>query len=237
MSSESNVSRPDALTQEEAREVAASALSVVDKAAEQAGKAPERQNADNVNEAFAGLPMGLLIAQPFLEASKGQQALIEDYLKALDTLALQPDNNGDLKDRQTRVVEFNLSRPVQKADGTVGAQQVKVTAPMLSLVQVPALLIDDMSVSFEMEVKAQALDKSETAAKAKAEAGYKGWGFNASVSGEVSSSASASRTSDTSAKYSISVHASQQPATEGMNKLASILASVIEPIPAEKIGS
>lgn len=243
MSSKPNASSETevvALSQEEVKDVVKSGVEVINQAKEQAvvsgAKGPKGDDPKQVAEAFTGLPMGLLIAQPFLEASKGQQVLIEDYLTALDTLALQPDDNGETKDRKTRVVEFNLNRPVQKADGSIETQPIKVTAPMLSLVPIPALLIDEMSVNFEMEVKTQAVVKSETAAKSKAEAGYKGWGFNASLSGEVSSNSSASRSSDTGAKYSISVHASQQPSTEGMNKLASIFASVIEPIPQPKSG-
>ena len=44
------------------------------------------------------------------------------------------------------------------------------------------------------------------------------------------------RTTDQSAKYDIFARASQQPPAEGMAKLTSLFASVVEPIEAEGSG-
>lgn len=62
------------------------------------------------------------------------------------------------------------------------------------------------------------------------EAGYSGWGFTASISGSVTTQSEHTRTTDKSAKYELYARAIQQPPAEGMAKLTSIVASVIEPI-------
>lgn len=181
---------------------------------------------------FSGLPLGLLICQPFIEVSKGQQALIDVYLDTIEKLAFDNNNaqSGESTEKSARTLDFTLERPVQQQDGSLTTQKEKISAPLLSLVPVPALLIDDVSVNFSVEIKSQEIDEKNNDTKGTTSAGYKGWGFSANITGEVSSSTRTQRTTDSSARYDISVRASQQPSTEGMNKLAEILASSIQPI-------
>ena len=68
--------------------------------------------------------------------------------------------------------------------------------------------------------------------------GYKGWGFHAnfSVTGKVATHKENTRKTDNSAKYDVSVKATQLPATEGMLKLSDYLQEMMEPslIPLSK---
>lgn len=216
---------------------AAQSEAVLRVAAERVGEDGGRRvlgdDAASTAKALSGLPMGVLIAQPFLEAVKGQQALTNLYLESLETIAYEQGDGSGTGTRKTRTIDFELERPVQEQDGEVSKQKVAVSAPLLSLVPLPALLIDDMTVNFTMEVKTQSIEKKDDSAKVTTSAGYKGWGFNASVTGEVSSNSSRSNTNDSSAKYDITVHASQQQPTEGMAKLTALFSSTIEPIPSK----
>ncbi len=167
---------------------------------------------------FVGLPLGLLVCQPIMEVAKGQAALCQVYLDNLFALAFQSDEKtGELK---AKTIKFTLNRMVIN-NGDQKTLPMQVEAPLLSLVPVPA---------FTMEVRDQSVDKSSTTASSTATAGYSGWGFKASISGSVTTQGEHTRTTDKSAKYEIYARACQQPPAEGMAKLTSIVASVIEPV-------
>lgn len=181
---------------------------------------------------FVGLPLGLLVSQPIIEVAKGQAELCNVYLDQLFKLAFKtiPDPSSDTA-VETKVVKFTLNRTVVDANGG-GTKTVPVTveAPLLSLVPVPAFTMDEATVQFTMEVKESTAEKDTSTSETSFQSGFSAWGFNASVSGNVSTSKENTRTSDKSAKYDIFARAVQQPAAEGMAKLTSIFASVIEPI-------
>lgn len=183
-----------------------------------------------IAEKFAGLPMGLLIAQPILEVAKGQAELCNVYLDQLFKLAFSEMPEGD-KPGVARTIKFKLSRPVlDKDSGTVTTQDMEVEAPLLSLVPVPAFTMQEATVKFTMEVKESEGEKITSGSEAGFQASYGAWGFKASVSGKVTASKENTRQSDQSAKYEIYARAAQQEPAEGMAKLSSIFASVIEPV-------
>ena len=177
---------------------------------------------------FSGLPLGLLICTPIIEVAKGQAELCNVYLNYVFKLAYKDGKVGG----ETNVVSFNLHRPVTDDQGNISQQEIVVNAPLISLVPVPAFTMQEATVQFTMELKEQVVDStSKTTTKTDSfDASY--WGFHAKLSGTVTSSASNTRTTDQSAKYNIYARAAQQPPAEGMAKLSTVFASVIEPIPA-----
>ena len=92
--------------------------------------------------------------------------------------------------------------------------------------------MDEATVRFTMEVKEQVVDKSNSSATSKVDTGMSFWGFHAQISGNVTAGSEHTRTNDQSAKYEIYARAAQQAPAEGMAKLSTVFASVIEPIPA-----
>jgi hypothetical protein len=130
-------------------------------------------------------------------------------------------------------LEFDLERPIE---GTTVTSIVKVKAPFLGLVPIPALLIDDVQIDFQMEVTdtTTSADKSEKEASVSAEATYGVLAFKAkvNVSGKVSSSRENTRSTNQTAKYQVHVSARQQRPPEGLSKLMDILAASVEPLPA-----
>ena len=182
---------------------------------------------------FDGLPIESLICAPIIAAAKGQQELTAIYVDGIKKLAYK---EGDVK-KGTNTMDFVLERPVQE-EGKITTNKVKVQAPVLSLVPVPAFLMDELDVDFNMEVRSQTLDDSKTHDEVSGKVNYKSWfGLTASITGKVSSDREHKRTTDNTATYHISARAIQQPPSEGMAKLTGIYASVMEPIPAAKGGS
>lgn len=185
-----------------------------------------------ITDDFAGAPLGLLISQPIIEVAKGQAELCNVYLDQLFRLAFKsmPDTSKD-EPVEARVVKFRLNRMVvDSSSGDVKQVPMDVEAPLLALVPVPAFTMDEATVRFTMEVKEVNTEKTSNTENTGFQSGFSAWGFSASVSGNVTASKENTRTSDKSAKYDIYARAAQQPPAEGMAKLSTIFASVIEPI-------
>lgn len=185
-----------------------------------------------ITDDFTGLPIGLLICQPIIEVAKGQAELCNVYLDQLFRLAFKtmPDlTSGDAV--EARTIKFKLNRTVVDAtSGETKPVTVEVEAPLLALVPIPAFTMEEATVNFTMEVKDSTADKITDTSDSTMESSLSIWGFSSSISGKVTTSRENTRSSDKSAKYDIYARAAQQSAAEGMAKLSSIFASVIEPI-------
>lgn len=183
--------------------------------------------ADEISKSFECLPIDQLICAPIVAVAQSQAELCSVYLNTLFSLAYKGNDRTKIN-----TIDFNLQRLVVDDSGDAKTQDVKVSAPLLSLVPVPAFTMDEATVRFTMEVKEINKKTDKSHAEAETEVGYGSWGFHASIKGKVSADSSHTRESDHSAKYEIYARASQQPPAEGMAKLTSIFASVIEPITA-----
>lgn len=183
--------------------------------------------AEGISKSFECLPIDQLICAPIVAVAEGQAELCRVYLNNLFSLAFK-----DKEHTKINSIDFTLQRMVIGEGGESKTQDLKVTAPLLSLVPVPAFTMEEATVRFTMEIKEVNTQKNDSSAEGSMEAGFSKWGFHANISGKVTTSSSNTRTSDHSAKYDIFARAIQQPPAEGMAKLTSIFASVIEPIEA-----
>ena len=173
---------------------------------------------------MTSLPMDQLICSPIIAAAKAQSELVGVTLTFIkDILSMQQNENSP-----QGVFQFPLER-IDSNTGKVVKQQVN--APILSLVQVPNFAMDTIDVSFDMEVKTstQSANSTDATVSAKASGGF--WGQNYEVSGSVSTNSENTRSSDSSAKYTINAKAKQMDQSEGMAKMVQIMASTIEPLP------
>ena len=223
----------DRYEQEQGKEITDAAINQINTAAKLATeKTPDAPVGEgNIDDKFAGLPIESLIAGPIIAAAKAQQELVALYVDGIKKLAY---SEGDPA-KGVNKLDISFDRPVRQQDQGISMQNMTISAPLLSLVPVPALLVDSVNVDFNMEVKEATLDKSENHAEAEAQVKYHSWfGLDAQISGKVSSTSSHQRESDSSAKYHITVQASQQPPAEGMAKLTALLADSMEPIESNK---
>ena len=111
-----------------------------------------------------------------------------------------------------------------------------MNVPILSIVNVPSLCIDDVKVVFDMEVKetTSSEDKTDKEGKLDADAHLKIGPFkmNVKVSGSIACHQSNTRSTDNSAKYHVEVHAANTSIPEGLSRMLDILASSIAPAAA-----
>jgi hypothetical protein len=154
------------------------------------------------------------------------------------------------KDNKTKLLKFKLDRPQVNPDGSITTITTEVNAPLLSLVPIPALTMDEVVVDFTMDVSDQfsttaTFDKSDATTTTKTDKGDQGGGFwdwigltstnsewnnNTVIKGKVTSHRENTRKTDVSAKYTVRARAIQQPATDGMEKLTQLFSAMIEPI-------
>ena len=166
--------------------------------------------ANSIANQFTGLPIENLISAPLLAACEGQKALAQSTAQFITEVGM--DKNGN-----TKSVTFNYED---------GSEKVEVDVPLLSIINIPSLCVDEIDINFDMEVSTQSASKSSTDASAElsVKGGFGCW--SASFTGKVSHHSENSRSSDTSAKYSISVKGKQEK-PEGLMKVLDMLNSSI----------
>ena len=175
---------------------------------------------------FNGLPMKSLIGGPLQAACDAQVQLAKAETNFINEVGLIDDGKGNLS---TRTVSFSATRPTTMPTGEIVEETISISAPVLSIVPVPALLVDEVDIKFNMEVKSSTEDKSDTSASAKLSA-KAGWGpFSVNITGSVSTHKESTRKTDNSAKYEVHVHAKQMDPPEGLMRILDHLISACEP--------
>ena len=162
--------------------------------------------ADSIASQFTGLPIETLISAPLVAAAEGQKSLAATTAQFITEVGMD-------KDGKTKSVAFTYED---------GSEHVELDVPLLSIINIPSLCVDTIDVEFQMEVSAQSASKSSTDASAELTA-KAGFGcYSASFTGKVSHHSENSRSSDSSAKYSISVKGKQEK-PEGLMKVLDML--------------
>lgn len=177
-----------------------------------------------IAEMMGGLPMGELIGAPMVSVVSAQRDLARVMIEYVNEVGY-----AEAGSNQARMMEFALTRPVIKGD-TITTTNMKVQAPVLGVMPMPSLLIDHVTIDFQMEVTASESNSSQLSASSEA-SGSVGWGpVRASVSGKVATSRENTRSTNQTAKYQVHVAANQQPPTECLAKLMDLFASCTEPL-------
>lgn len=173
---------------------------------------------------LTGIPIDYLVSTPLMAAARSNIALAQAMQQFVMEIAFVDGNPA-----QTQNIVFNLVRPyTEPLTGNISTQTIQVTCPLLGLVPIPALLVDNVTIDFTTSIDLSSATTLSVGASATA--GYNGAAFT--MSGGVTASADHMRSSNQSATYTFHVAADQQPATEGMNKLMDVMASCIVPIPS-----
>jgi hypothetical protein len=178
-----------------------------------------------ISEQFRGLPMGDLVGAPLIAACDAQIRLAQATAEFINRVGFEEGAEG--APGKTRTSDFSFSRPVQDADGNWTEETVGLKVPLLSIVKVPTLAVENVDITFDMEVKASTNDKSSLAAEAKIDASWGGFGAKVSVQGSVASHKENTRTSDNSAKYHVNVQARDAGMPEGLARVMDILQTAV----------
>lgn len=175
-----------------------------------------------ISEQFSGLPMKDLIGSPLAAAADASINLANSTADFINRVGFDKDGN-------VRNVAFKYEKISKNEDGTLNLDAMKVDVPMLAIVPIPNLQVDEVNVLFDMEVKQSeksenALDLS-AAAQAKLDLGL----FSVSVSGSVSVHQNNTRSSDNSAKYHVDVRAANHGTPEGLARVLDMMAANVAP--------
>ncbi len=176
----------------------------------------------SIAQQFSGLPMNELIGAPLSAAADAS-------IRLADSTAGFINKVGFDKDGKVRTVAFGYTKKTPNEDGTSKEDSLQVDVPMLAIVPIPNLQVDEVNILFDMEVKTSEKSESSLDLEARAKASI-GFGmFKAEVSGSVSSHSSNTRSSDNSAKYHVDVKAANHGIPEGLARVLDMLATNVSP--------
>lgn len=175
-----------------------------------------------IAEQFAGLKMDELIGGPLSAAADASTLLANSTADFINRIGF--DQNG-----RVRTVPFSYHQRSVNDDGTSNYDEMKVDVPMLAIVPIPNLQIDEVNILFDMEVKQS--EKSEKSLDMGASlSGSLNLGIvKVNVTGSVSAHSSNTRSSDNSAKYHVDVRATNHGTPEGLARVLDMMAYSISP--------
>ncbi len=185
----------------------------------------------SISNQFSGLDMAALIGGPLKAACEAQTMLAHSTLNFIEEVGLEAVENGV---RKVRTANFSFSRTAASGDETkMGSEKVDMNVPLLAIVNIPALSIEKVQITFDMEVRSSTSSESkrdqDTSVAGSAGLKIGPFAMNVSIKGSVSCHESNTRSSDNSAKYHVEVEASQQKTPEGLMRMLDILASAVAP--------
>jgi len=175
---------------------------------------------------FKQLPLDFIIAAPLLTTIHAHRQAAETTLDFIKGLL---NKNG-----QMDTVTFNMD--VKKLDANQQESWVKrqVTVPLITLVKVPSLNFDSLSVSFNYNISQVVTEKRATNSKVNLEVGAKGilkGLIGASLTGSVEHTRSAENTSSRGGSLEIKLHVSESSMPAGLQKIVNALVENIKEEP------
>lgn len=175
-----------------------------------------------ISDQFTGLDMKNLIGAPLSASADASVQLAQSTAEFINTVGFDQDGN-------TRSTNFKFNKTTINDDGTKNDEEMNVEVPLLSIVPIPNLQIDEVNVLFDMEVKQT--EKSESSkdfgGSTSISAGF--FGVKATVTGSVSSHSSNTRSTDNSAKYHVDVRATNHGTPEGLARVLDMMAANVAP--------
>lgn len=176
-----------------------------------------------IAEQFAGLQMDQLIGAPLRAAADASTQLANSTADFINRVGF--DNSG-----KVRTVAFGYQRRSTNEDGTSNLDEMKVDIPMLAIVPIPNLQVDEVNVLFDMEVKQSERQESALDLSASVTGTLNLGIVKVSVTGSVSAHQSNTRSSDNSAKYHVDVRATNHGTPEGLARVLDMMAANVAPM-------
>ena len=176
----------------------------------------------SIGDQFKGLDMKNLIGGPLTAAAEASILLARSTANFINEVGFDAD-------KKTRTVLFKYTKQEPTPDGNIDNREMSIDVPLLAIVPIPNLQIDEVNILFDMEVKQ--CEKSESSMSGSGSFSAKvGWGpVSVSVSGSVSAHSSNTRSSDNSAKYHVDVRATNHGTPEGLARVLDMMAASVSP--------
>lgn len=166
--------------------------------------------------------MDQLIGAPLSAAADASTQLANSTADFINRVGF--DDQGNVRN-----AAFGYQKYTPNEDGTSSLDEMKVIVPMLAIVPIPNLQIDEVNILFDMEVKQSERQESATDLSASLTGSAKIGPVKVSVTGSVSSHSSNTRSSDNSAKYHVDVRATNHGTPEGLARVLDMMAANVAP--------
>lgn len=176
-----------------------------------------------IAEQFAGLDMEQLIGGPLSAAASASSQLANSTADFINKVGFDADG-------KVRTVAFAYQQRSVNEDGTSNLDEMKVDVPMLAIVPIPNLQIDEVNILFDMEVKQSERSESSKDLSASMTGSMNLGIIKVSVTGSVSAHSSNTRSSDNSAKYHVDVRATNHGTPEGLARVLDMMAANVAPM-------
>ena len=176
-----------------------------------------------IAEQFAGLQMDQLIGAPLRAAADASTLLANSTADFINRVGF--DREG-----KVRNVAFGYQKRSANDDGTSNLDELVVNVPMLAIVPIPNLQVDEVNILFDMEVKQSEKQESSLDIGAKVSGSLNLGVFKVNVTGSVSAHQSNTRSSDNSAKYHVDVRATNHGTPEGLARVLDMMAANVAPM-------
>lgn len=192
---------------------------------------------------FSGLPMKELIGAPLVAATQANNMMAMTQTKFLLETCFFLQKLANKEIYKPIMINMTLTRPVINSDGSEAEPvETDFNLPLLTIIPLNSLAVDDINVSFEMEVKSSFSSEaaSETNKEVKDESSISKKINESNISAELSGSVAASENANNSdnstykksnsAKYEIKAHAGQIPLPLGVTTIIDTFSKSIAPI-------
>lgn len=176
------------------------------------------------------LPIEKMIAAPLVATIQAQSQMSHMLAQYVQDVGIDSDGN-------VRMVTMKYSENTVDTQGNPSSQDRYIQAPFLALTGIPNLAIEDVNISFDLEVSTAEEDVVKNNADSTVNTEYRSiWSpVTAKFSGTVSHSSEQTRRTDTRAKYSFNVNARKQGTPEGLMRIIdAVTNAVANPTSAEK---
>lgn len=192
---------------------------------------------------FSGLPMRELIGAPLVAAAQANNMMAVTQTKFLLETCFALKTIGEKEIYKPIMINMTLTRPVINPDGSYGDPiESDFNLPLLTIIPLNSLAVDEVKVNFEMEVKSSfSTDKSTESSKENSDKNaisrkVNNDNLSAELNGVVAASdSSGSKDSSSfkksnSAKYEINAHAGQIPLPVGVTTIIETLSQSMVPV-------
>lgn len=160
--------------------------------------------------------MEQLISAPLAAAAEASIRLANETSQFIKTVGI--DDQGHVRNAEFHYVKHSIDE-----SGKSTPREMQVDVPLLAIVPIPNLQIDEVNILFDMEVKQSESKDSRTDLSAKGK-GSLGFGpAKISIIGTVSTYQSNARKSDNSAKYHVGIRATDHGIPESLARVIDIM--------------
>ena len=167
---------------------------------------------------FKKIPLDFIISTPLITTIQAHKLAAQTTLDYVKALAAEP------------AVKFTLNDATTGASGSTTAKR-EIEVPVLSIVKVPNMNFDSLSVEFDYNISQVYEEKSES--EKGGNVGITGGGMiskwlGVSLGGNIGSKSNSSLTSNRSGSLSIKIHASESEMPQGLAKIIDALTNSID---------